>query len=154
MAEPRRIVPDASVLIKAYFREEFTDRAKSVRAAIDTKSCVAFAPEMLQAEFFTNAFEKASGRGRPERVPHDELLLKVVDFFALPIIYVPGVELRDIALECVESHGVPPPDSWYVACARYYDAELWISHDHADGLATSARQFHDKVFLLSERAFT
>ena len=43
----------------------------------------------------------------------------------------------------------PAPDSWYVAAAVCTNAELWISHEHKDGLVAIAAK-HVKVRLLSK----
>jgi hypothetical protein len=53
----------------------------------------------------------------------------------------------------VTQANIAPPDSWYLACARQYDAELWISHEHHDRFAEHARACHPKVYLLTEDDF-
>src|SRR5438067_36565 len=44
-------------------------------------------------------------------------------------------------------------DSWFLACAVYYDAELWLSHDHEDQFVQNARKIHRNVFTLLEHTF-
>jgi hypothetical protein len=58
-----------------------------------------------------------------------------------------------MAWNYMTEHRLAPSDSWYLACAVVYDAELWLSHAHADGFAEGARRIHGKVHLLTERRF-
>ena len=46
-----------------------------------------------------------------------------------------------------------PSDSWYVACALESDAELWLSHSHADGLADKAAAAGCRVYTLAADRF-
>lgn len=45
-----------------------------------------------------------------------------------------------------------PPDAWTLATAIALDAELWLTHDHADGFVTAARELHPPVFTLASDA--
>jgi len=162
MPKRRRIVPDASVMVPAFFPEALeidgrstplTPRARRFEAAIRSREVVAFAPGLLLHEFTKRAFQKTSGRSGTPVVSLDKVCVLVMDFLSLPITYVPMTEIADSAWELMATRSIPPPDSWYLACAMQYDAELWISHEHRDGVVQHARSAHEKVFLLTERGF-
>src|SRR3990172_11483515 len=156
MAERRRVVPDNSVMIPAFFKElhkldgisiDLTNKAKRLLAAIQTREVVCFAPDILQHEFLKTAFKKMSNREQYPEIPFAVADGKVRDFRGLGIIYVPHKELVEHAWRLMTEYKISPADCWYVACAILHDAELWISHPHKDQLAKSAAQVHPgKVF--------
>lgn len=162
MPKRRRIVPDASVMVPAFFPEELHIRGRTFRltqpalrlaAAITSREVAAFAPGLLLHEFLRRAYRKSSPRSGAASVPLEDVQTQVATFLRLPVTYVPMTQLADLAWDLVVNSGVPPPDAWYVACAMQYQAELWISHEHRDGLVAAARSVHSEVFLLTERAF-
>lgn len=160
MGKRRIIVPDASVMLPAFFQEtrdyrgnafDYTRRAKPIADAIRRSNVIAVAPDLLYHEFAKRAVVKL----------HDNpaLGVTVVDsqfqaFLQLPIRMAPARgRLADLAWRYMTGHSIPPPDSWYLACAVLHQAELWISHDHKDGLAQSARKVYPRVYLLTEHTF-
>lgn len=163
MAEPRRIVPDNSVMLPAFFAEtiryggndfDLNRRAAPLLGAIISKSVVTFAPEMLIHEFTKKVGEWAwPGRGKPSRTDPDKANEQVMEFLQLPIKYVPASQLADLAWEYMTLSKLGPQDAWYLACAVYHDAELWISTDHKDNIVDKSRQVHNKVFTLTEHRF-
>jgi predicted nucleic acid-binding protein len=164
VAQKRRIVPDASVLLPAYFREtlnvggrtvELTPQARRLRAVIQTREVTAFAPDMLLYEFTHGARDKGVTRSGASGLSPEEIKQQFEDFLSLlPIIvWVAADALADDAWHLMTEEHLSPPDSWYLACARLHDAELWISHEHQDRFAEHARRFHPRVFLLSEDSF-
>jgi predicted nucleic acid-binding protein len=150
----RRIVPDNSVLIAALFHEPLTPRATRVLTAIHCDEVVGYATDYLRHEFMSVVYDKATGRSRKERIDIVIAQQRVFDFLSIPLVYVPGEELDATRWDLIRNHSISPQDSWYVACAIHHDAELWISHQHRNGLIPSARRVHDKVFLLSEQPFS
>ena len=110
-----------------------TQRASRVLAAVQIQEVVAFAPEILRYEF-TNSVRDRLWKNEHNKVDQDEIDAQVRDFFRLPVTYVPGDRLAEHAWRYMTELDVSPPDSWYLACAVVCDAELWISHDHADRL--------------------
>jgi predicted nucleic acid-binding protein len=162
MAKSRRIVPDNSVMMPAFFREEvdhggnpfdLTRRAKPIADAIRMNEVAAFAPDLLFHEFMKGTHDKVSSRGgRPE--VDLETASKLVDSFqSLRITYVPASELAERAWDLMANHAISPHDSWYLACAIHTDAELWVSHEHRDGFPSNARKVHEQVHLLTEQRF-
>jgi len=83
----------------------------------------------------------------------EEFEAQFVSFMSLPITAIAATELAAISFDLCKNAEIAPPDSWYVACAILADAELWISHDHADGLVDKARAVHDRVYTLTTRRF-
>jgi predicted nucleic acid-binding protein len=157
----RRIVADASVMLPAFFPEvlpyrgnqfDLTRRAKPIAEQIRSRLVEAFAPEHLRHEFIKRALGKASPRDGAA-IAFDQAVEQVREFLKLPIVYVPGSKLVEVVFTCVEASGVSVADGWYLACAMETKSELWISHEHADGLVEAAREHHDKVYLLTERTF-
>jgi hypothetical protein len=162
MSEPRRIVPDNSVMLPAFFEEriqyggqpfDLSRRAHSLLGAIQSKSVVTFAPEVLLHEFTNKVVEYAWPRAGAPRIDPADAKLQAPAFFRLPITYVPGRRLERHAWTYMTEHRVAPPDSWYLACAVEFDAELWLSHSHADHFAETARSLYAKVYTLTERRF-
>lgn len=163
MANRRRIVPDNSVMLPAFFDEtikyrdndfDLKRRTAPLLGAILLKSVVTFAPEMLIHEFTKKVGEWAwPGRGKPSRTDPDNANLQVRTFLSLPIIYVPAQKLAKLAWNYMTVLKLGPHDAWYLACAVYNDAELWISTDHKDNIVEKSRQVHKKVFTLTEQRF-
>jgi len=149
MPDRRRIVPDNSALFPAFFNEPQTKTARRLENAIRCHDVVAYAPDLLLHEFIKCAHKRARGRSDSGTSEIDEVERRVLDFLTLPIIYVPGMVLSGTAWDLIRNRGISPPDSWYVACAMYHQAEFWVSHEHRDDLVSHARRVHSgKVFLL------
>lgn len=145
MASPRRIVPDNSVIIPAFFKESArTQYSQKLVAAVQSGRVKAFAPEILLHEFIKVAFAKDQTLADPE------ITDRIEDFFTLnrDITYVPGAFLVSLVLQ-LRSHHIYLPDSWYVACAIHYKAELWISHNQKDDLLGHAKEAGVRVCLLN-----
>jgi predicted nucleic acid-binding protein len=159
MAQKPLIVPDASVMLPAYFREtliigdqtiDLSKRASRLDAAIATNEVTAPAPELLRFEFVKRARDKVGARSGSGGLDPQEATAQVHRFLSLPIIWVPGIRLDTQAWSLSLDIGTAPPDSWYLACAIQYGAELWISHRHKDGFVDLARSVHDKVYTLTD----
>jgi predicted nucleic acid-binding protein len=155
MPERRRVVPDCSAIVPAYFPEvlpngfELSPRALTLNRALDAGTLIAFAPDLLIQEFTSVAFRKLR-EGKATRADTFAAIGKLVQ---LRIIWTPLDELLDDALHLMEHDEVSPADSCYLACARLHDAEYWLSHRHRDRIAERAAGIHDKLFLLSDHAF-
>ena len=158
----RRIVPDASVMLPAFFSEQIehkgagfdlTRSAKPIADAIRLRDVKAFAPDVLLPEFMGSAYRKCSPRRGRSEIALELADRQVSDFLLLPIVYVSSRDLAEDAWELARECGVPPPDSWYLACAMYYDAELWVSHSHEDRFPEQALKAWPRVYLLTERRF-
>ena len=164
MAGKRRIVPDCSVLIPAYFREtitatgrelDLTGPAKRLRNAIDLRELVAYAPELLGCEFLAATRAKTSTRHGGEALSMEKAREQIDRFAELwdRFVWVPWHQLVEVAWNLTASRAISPPDAWYLACTRQHNAELWISHEHGDGFASHARRVHDRVYTLTEDSF-
>jgi predicted nucleic acid-binding protein len=132
---------------------DLTHRALPVVEAVRGERVVAFAPEILRCEFLKIADEKRRPRTGERPIDGEVVERHVRDFLKLRITYVRGESLVQDAWELLKDQRLSATDCWYVACARRFDAELWISHEHADRLVDKARRAHDKVFLLTQRRF-
>jgi predicted nucleic acid-binding protein len=163
VAKRRRIVPDASVMVPAFFREQIdrsgvpfnlTQAAKPIADAIRRHEVKAFAPEVLLPEFMMGVYRKCGPRNDRGVIEPELVEQQFSDFLALPIVFVPSKQLAEEAWRLARDQGVPPPDSWYAACAVSHDAELWISHPHGDRLAERAQQAGVQVYLLTDVRFT
>ena len=158
MAERRRICPDNSVMIPAFFPEEInyrgnpfdtTRRAKPLADAIRAASVDAYAPDQLVYEFTKIAYRKTT-----KGISVEQATEQLQWFRHLRITRVPAGEIEDKAWELITEHGISPPDSWYLACAILYDAELWIqSREQRDHFGDNAWAIHDRVFFLTEHRF-
>ena|SRR2546423_494240 len=162
MAERRRIVPDSSVVLEALFPGTLVGtglvsigpRAQTILNAIQGKSVVTFAPEQLIAEVLKGAYRICTDRSAKYlRLTREHAHAAVSDFLSWPIEFSSSEDLAPTALALVNDAHVSAPDSWFAACAMHRDAELWISHDQADGIVSLVRARHSKVFTLAERAF-
>ena len=155
----RRIVPDASVILPAFFPEEVTmggqtvDLSRLVEPLISDIAChevIALAPHLLLHEFLKRAQEKCRGRSEGGLLPLADLRGPVAYFLALPIRRVDMHDLAEEAWRLMADGPFSASDSWYLACAKCHDAELWLSHEHRDGLVKYARREHPLVFTLAE----
>ena len=162
MPQRRLIVPDCSVLIPAFFDErlliggnEFnlSARARPLEAAIRSRRVRAIAPDVLLSEFLKVALSKVAERSVPTPSELETVRGHILRFLQLPIGTCRGSEVAATAMDLVFSAAISPPDSWYVASAMYFRAELWLSHRHEDGLAAKAEDAGADVHLLSEERF-
>jgi len=155
MPDRRRIVPDNSVMVEALIGKtggNISMRAQQFLAALFNRTIVCFAPDTLIVEFVKVAFEFRSGR-RSHSLDTSEIDSQLESFLRMDIVYIPSSELVVTALHHCRSHDISTPDSWYLAAAEATDAELWISHDHADGFTANARKVHSKVYTLQKNSF-
>ena len=129
-------------------------RAKRILNAILLGEAFAFAPEILRFEFVGRANKFITGYGGSTRLALEDVEAQVYDFFSLPIRWIAGSELDYDTWNLVRQHNLAPPDAYHLACARAYNAELWISHEHKDGFAQHARAVHSKVFTLTRDDFS
>lgn len=156
----RRIVPDASVIIPYLFPEDMeylgnrfdlSRRARPCIEAILRKSVLAIAPEFLVHEVFMSSHRKIDeGIDPPSAARQFEHFLYLWD---REVRHEPLAPLATDAWRLTSEHAIAPPDSWYLACAIRRDAELWISHRHADGFADKAAAVHSRVYVLTEHKF-
>lgn len=165
MAKRRRIVPDNSVMMPAFFHEriefrgnpfDLSHRAKPPVDAIRMHRVDAHAPDLLMYEFMRRAHEKTSVRKGGAGLDAAAVERQILDFLRLSqeIRYQPATELVEDAWNLMLNRQIPPPDSWYLACARYWDAELWISSgEQRDHFAQHARKVYRNVHLLTEERF-
>ena len=144
------MVPDTSVIVAAFFDEPETRSAQRLVDAIETDRVKAFAPHALIVEFLKTANEKRSRRLGAARLDPELVERQIERFFEMRITYVRETDLQAEAWRLMQARGVPPPDSWMLACAmRFPGSELWVSHDHADGFVEAARLRHPNVFTLA-----
>jgi len=155
-------VPDNSVLVAAFYREELerdgkrvnlTARAQPLLTAILEGHVRAFAPYALLGEFLKVSRDKSSTRQGPSVITLEDADAGVRDFLTLPIIFVPETELAERAWELTRHHGLSPTDAWFLACAEQQQADLWLSHWQKDGFAQAAQAVYERVFLLTDDAF-
>ena len=156
----RRIVPDASVVVPAFFREtlkhrgadfDLSKRAEPLADAVLSRSVAAIAPEHLIHEFAKVAFRKTHEGIEPDQAK--EQLQRFLHLWDQAIRSEPMSRLAEKAWKLCTEDGIAPPDVWYLACAIEHEAELWISHKHKDGFADKARKVYKEVFVLTERSF-
>ncbi|MEE9293544.1 MAG: hypothetical protein V3W34_01065 [Phycisphaerae bacterium] len=157
-----RIVADTSVMKAAYVREtlpyqgnpfDITRRATPILDAIRLKSVLAFAPETLPYEFFKSLYREAHPREVAPTIEVDVADLHALDFMRLRITYTPSDLIAASAWNLMREADIPPPDSWFVACAMYHDAELWFTHRQSDRVVENAQKQHRKTFVLTEKHF-
>ena len=94
------------------------------------------------------AYRKARPQGSARELSDDELTERYYSFLSLRITPIPASELAAAAFDLSVRGGIATADSWYVACAMFAGADLWVSHEHADGLIDAARRYHKRVFTL------
>jgi predicted nucleic acid-binding protein len=155
MADPRRIVPDNSVLIEALLELKSglrSRRAGQFLSALLNGSVVCFAPDILFVEFIKVAFDFRGGK-RQHSARSDEIDAQIGLFQQMEIIYIPSKEIAPRALDLCRNRQISPTDSWYLAAAEESSAELWISHDQKDGFTANARNVYDKVYTLERDDF-
>lgn len=158
----RRIVPDASVMVPAFFREklsyrgndfDLSRRAAPVAEAILNRSVLTIAPGNLICEFVKTAHRKIS----------EDISLAQASEQIEKFLYLLGQGVQTESTGILAGHAwrlctecqISPPDSWYLACAILHDAELWLSSEIVqDRFVENARQVHNKVYTLTERSFT
>lgn len=155
----RRIVPDTSVMIAAYFHEEFGDsginltrRAIPLVNALRLKKVKAFAPELLWSEFVSVAHRKAYGQSRSAEVTPELALGHIRSFLDLSITPVRNARLVEEAWGYSTKYQISAPDSFPLACAIRHDAELWIAAPSKDNFEKNARSAGADVHLLTEGA--
>ena len=160
MSERRRVVPDCSVIVPAYFQEELevndnlmdlTQQAIPLVGSIRAGDVIAFAPDLLVHEFLKTAHRKFCGRAESRNLPLEKVQEQMEDFLELPLKYVRMNDkyFAGKAWALMAQGGFSAADSWYLAIAIEYHAELWISHEHQDKFAEKARRVHSPVFTLS-----
>src|SRR5438034_1210007 len=106
----RRIVPDASVILPAFFKEELdwqgsafpiSRRAADLVDAIRDRSVEAFAPELLRVEFLKGAVRKRSEH--PRQIDASLVQSKFREFMQLPITFADVQHFgEDAAKLCLE----------------------------------------------------
>lgn len=158
----RLIVPDASVMVPAYFPEtlryrsndfDLSRRAKPIVAAISDNAVVAIAPENLICEFTKTAHRKIAEGISPKLA--DAQVDSFLYLFDRYIREKPVAALVKRAWKLCTENQIPPPDSWYLACAMEHDAELWVSCEIVrDRFVEHAREVYNQVYTLTERPFT
>ena len=158
----RRIIPDNSVLIAAFYPEviqrdgkriSLTERARPLRTAMGESRVEAFAPYSLILEFMKVSRDKYSTRQGAGQITVEAADEALAEFLTLPIEYVSEFALAERAWELVRQHNLPPTDAWFLACAMEKQADLWLSHRQKDGFAQAARLVYDRVFLLTDDTF-
>lgn len=161
-SQKRIIVPDTSVLLPAYFPETFLidgkpfplhQRAKRILNAIELGEVLAYASEILRFEFVQRATKFVTGYAGNARLPVEDVDEQMDNFFMLKITWVAGATLDYDAWNLVRQHNLAPPDAYHLACARAYNGELWVSHEHKDNFVENARAVHNKVFTLTKDDF-
>jgi hypothetical protein len=166
MPDRRRIVPDTSVVLPGFFKEELhgldlTRRALPLVHSIRSRAVIAFAPLQLLHEFMKRSYDKAFGRSSGELLDPQIVDNQVREFLKLDIDYWrahyddpagPMAQALE-AWQYAHSLRISVADSWFLACAVRYDAELWVSHEHEDGFVDKARKIHPKVHTLAAEAF-
>ena len=152
MPDPRRIVPDTSVLVAAMLQQgEQTARAQNALNAIWNGTITCYAPDVLLVEFMKIAvqFRHGSRRGGVGLDAGRQL----ETFLRLPINYIPSMDLVSTAFNDCDRHEIPAPDSWFLAAAELKEAELWIARETKDRFASSAASVYDKVYTLQRHEF-
>ncbi len=162
MGEQRRIVVDTSAIVPAFFPDGVgrIDRgAAALLNAVRHRHVVAFAPEMLRFEFMSRVIRRIQEL-RDEGVERDTAVLEMeaqwLSFTNLgkrSLVYTPSEALSAIAWDAACRYNTPPPDSWFLACARLHDAELWMSHPAEDGAGEAAKRYGVVVRYLSHEMF-
>ena len=104
MADPRRIVPDNSVLIEALLELKSglrSRRAGQFLSALLNGSVVCFAPDILFVEFIKVAFDFRGGK-RQHSARSDEIDAQIGLFQQMEIIYIPSKEIAPWRWTCAE----------------------------------------------------
>lgn len=160
----RRIVPDASVVVSAFFPETMqyrgnpfplTKRATDLTDAIRRRSVDAVAPEHLIYEFTKVAHRKWELEGVEIEVA-TRSIEEFLYMWGTAVRTEPMFGLAEKAweLSTQKENKISPPDSWYLACAIANDAELWIATDEdKDHFATHAKVIYKEVYVLTEMRF-
>lgn len=160
MVSIRRVVLDTSVFGLFYFPEgnrQAARRAERAIIAVRHHAVVAFAPDALLAEFLkmtTRVLSDARRLGMDVDNAQIAAEAQWADFLQLPIIFTHALDLSSIAGDAALHHSVPAPDSWFLACSVWHEAELWFSHPHADRAGEWATRYGAEVRYLSETPFT
>jgi predicted nucleic acid-binding protein len=150
-------------MLPAFFREEIlvdgqsfdlSHKAKPIMFAIRLRTVKAFAPVTLAQEFVKVASDRVLDRTAFQKIDPEIVRNQIWDFFDLKIVAVPIHEILERALGLVFSDHISANDSWYVACALHTGGELWLSHDHRDGLADKAEKAGATVKLLTRDRFS
>jgi predicted nucleic acid-binding protein len=149
------------VVLPAFFPEtldgvDLSKRADRLVSAIASSEVIAFAPDQLLHEFTKRSRDWLSTRQGSRAADPEFVETQVSLFFEVLLPKIQWVAAPAIALqswELMSRHNLAPPDSLYLACAQLYTAELWISHDQADGFARHARAVYREVYLLSDTDF-
>ena len=157
----RRIVVDNSAVIPAYFPEADNDdfdaglvnnRARSLVQAIRIRNVSAYVPPSFFREFL-NVSTRPLDQPGGWKINHvEEIRAQWEDLLSLPLIVVPHDEIVHHSGVLVFDDHCPAADARYVAAAIHTSADLWMSHEHRDGLAHIARKYIKKVGLLSIEA--
>jgi len=95
------------------------------------------------------------GGRRPQLASREEVDQQWNDFLKLSesIVYIPTMKLAAAAMTCCRDSDISAQDSWYLAAAEAYSAELWISHWHRDGFTVSASKAYGNVYTLDQNDF-
>jgi predicted nucleic acid-binding protein len=132
---------------------DLTRKARPLADAIRTRDVAAFAPGQLVYEFTKAAHRKTTEEG----IPVEAATRQVTDFlylWARGITTVPMSEIVELAWKLSTQNSIASPDSWYLATAMTYEAELWISRrDQRDRFGDHALEVYSQVFFLTERKF-
>lgn len=148
-SELRRLVLDTSVLVAAFFSDPQSRRATRLVNAVDRGIAEGFLAPGTAYEFFNVVAQMRSGRAGRVRVATEVISAQLDAFADLRLRTVSERPLWPEVLLMIEDHQISPPDAWPLVAAIHLDAELWLTHDHADGFVAAARRLHPAVYTLA-----
>ena len=108
-----------------------------------------FAWPGLSNEFLKVLASKSFGREGRAYVPADLIESAATRYFDLRLISITDEGWTEEVWHLIRDERVSPPDAWPLATAIQLDAELWLTHDHADSFVSAARRLHPAVYTLA-----
>jgi predicted nucleic acid-binding protein len=155
-----RIVLDNSAALPAFFPEAeslhydaglVTNRAKSLIHAIGVGRVRAYVPASFFREFLNVISYPLFVPGKKDADLKQQIQVQWENLLSLNLIVVQTKEIMHHSGILTFEDGCPAADSWYVAAAAHAHADLWMSHEHKDGLVAVASK-HVVVRMLSKEA--
>lgn len=121
-----RIVADASVIVKLFLQEEYSEKAYALRDSYISEGVELIEPILLQYEVLS-----ALRFSKSEKVTEEDMkeAMEAVENYNLKMV-PPNKEIMEKALSYSLKYGTSIYDSIYVAVADAYKATLYTADSH------------------------
>lgn len=117
---PLNIAVDASVVIKAYIPEEFSDKAGALLERLERKEISLVAPDLIYSETGNILWKKS----RLKELTASEIEDISNEILHLPLQVVPSKPILKLAIGFSIAYDITVYDAFYLSVAKIYETKL------------------------------